>query len=412
MNQIAINTLTPAGSLTVFKTAKGLRWLAFSSNGYEDRDKEIVSTKALMADVERTAKDGQFGPLRWWHCGAPNPTSPDEPWGPGVDLGWCDWAGMSGPFLVESGTFIDDRIGEAIAQKAPGLALSLGFFHPKSEPDADGVFDHIRRFERSLAPAGKVANTLTAFYVPGATPVNAEQLTQLKALLGGTVPESELKALIDKHTGQATKTAEAAGLRFKTAGQPVYMLPDGSPAVIVDGALVALKALPAKADEEAEGEPPMPTEAEDALPEEDEEGETYAGDMSIKEFGDMITAAVTKAMTGMGSELKALNTRLNMAEKMGAIMEEMKGFMTGTAQKDASRAQQIESLETTIKSLQTQLSDLLGSAPADAAPASTSAITAAPVTAPDAFTVKTPSDRPAHSNPADSIGAWLEGPMG
>lgn len=408
MSQIAVKTHTSAGAFTVFKTAKGLRWLAFSSNGYEDRDKEIVSTKALIADVDRTARDGKYGPLRWWHCGAPDPTSTDEPWGPGVDLGWCDWAAMSGPFLVESGTFVDDRIGQAVAAKAKGMALSLGFFHPRSEPDAEGVFNHIRRFERSLAPAGKVSNTLTAFYVPGAKPVNSEQLTQLKALLGDAVPEAELKALVSQYTGQATKTAEAQGLRFKTAGQQVYELPDGSPAIIVDGQIVALKHAGFKAEDD--GDAPDETEAEDDMPEaEDDEGGDYAGDMSIGEFKALIAEAVKAGISGMGAELKALNTRLNMAEKMGAMMEEMKGYMTGTAQKDASRAQQIESLETTIKSLQTQLNTLLGDAPASVTPASTSPITTAPVEGGDKFTVKAPGGQPAYRNPADQIAAWIEG---
>lgn len=407
-DQITIKTTAPAGAFTVFKTAKGLRWLAFSSNGYEDRDREIVSTKALAADVDRTARDGKFGPLRWWHCGAPDPTDADAPWGPGVDLGWCDWAAMAGPFLVESGTFVDDRIGQAVAQKARRMALSLGFFHPRSEPDAEGVFNHIRRFERSLAPAGKVSNTLTAFYVPGATPVNDEQLTQLKALLGGAVPESELKALIGKYTSQATKTAEAAGLRFKTSDSLVDQI------AALEEQIYQLKCAAGMKADDDEGEPPAETEAEDDMPEaEDDSDGMYAGDMSVEEFKAMIAEAVKAGISGMGSELKALNTRLNMAEKMSAMMEEMKGYMTGSTQKDASRAQQIESLETTIKSLQTQLSTLLGDAPASATPASTSPITAAPVEGADRFTVKTPGrGAPVYANPADSVGAWLEGVTG
>jgi polyhydroxyalkanoate synthesis regulator phasin len=405
-----IKTLPPAGAFTVFKTAKGLRWLAFSSNGYEDRDKEIVSTKALAADVERTSADGKFGPLRWWHLGHPDPANADEPWGPGVDLGWADYSAMSGPFLVESGTFINDAIGEAIARKAKDLALSLGFFHPKGEPDASGVFHHIRRFERSLAPAGKVANPLTAFYVPGANHVNEQQIAALKQLMPD-VPADELEGLIRKYTSASTKAAEAAGLRFKTAGQPVYTLPDGSPAVIIDGQLIALKHAGYKADDDPKsGTPPAATEAEDEMPEaEDDEDVTYAGDMSMGEFKAMMVDAVKEAMGEHTTGLKALMTKMDMAEKMAGMLDEFKGYMTGTATKTKQQADQVAALETQIKTLSAQLSDLLGDTPAGVQPASTAAATVVTgLETPERLSVAKKGEQPAHTHPADQIGGWLE----
>jgi hypothetical protein len=407
---VTIKTLPPAGAFTVFKTAKGLRWLAFSSNGYEDRDKEIVSTKALTADVERTSVDGKFGPLRWWHLGHPDPADPDAPWGAGVDLGWADFSAMSGPFLVESGTFINDAIGEAIARKAKDLALSLGFFHPKGEPDANGVFHHIRRFERSLAPAGKVSNPLTAFYVPGATTVNAEQINALKALMP-EVPTDALESLIAQYTSASTKAAEAAGLRFKTAGQPVYTLPDGSPAVIIDGQLVTLKHAGMKADDDPKsGTPPPATEAEDEIPEaEDDEDVTYAGDMSMGEFKAMMVDAVKEAMGEHTTGLKALMTKMDMAEKMAGMLDEFKGYMSGTATKDSQRAEQIGALETQIKTLSGQLAELLGDTPAGVQPASTAAATVVEgIEAPAQLKAEKPGTPAARSHPADQIGGWLE----
>jgi polyhydroxyalkanoate synthesis regulator phasin len=414
MAPIATKTLdAPAGAFTVFKTAKGLRWLAFSSNGYEDRDKEIVSTKALGADVERTAVDGKFGPLRWWHLGHPDPTDPDAPWGPGVDLGWADFSAMSGPFLVESGTFNSEAIGHAIARKAKDLALSLGFFHPRGEPDAKGVFHHIRRFERSLAPAGKVSNPLTAFYVPGATRVNTEQINALKALMP-EVPTDELEGLISKYTSASTKAAEAAGLRFKTAGQPVYQLPDGTPAVIIEGQLVTLKHAGLKADDDPKsGMPPRETEAEAAMPEpdddgDDDEGEVYAGDMTLGEFKAFMVDAMKEAMSEHTGSLKALATKLDMAEKMGAMLDEFKGYMSGTATKDSQRAEQISTLETQIKTLSAQLGELLGDAPAAVQPASTATATVVDgIAAPERLAVTKKGEQPEHTHPADQIGGWL-----
>lgn len=410
MAPIATKALGGAGSFTVFKTTRGLRWLAFSSNGYEDRDREIVSTKALAADVERTAADGKYGPLRWWHLGHPDPADGDAPWGPGVDLGWCDWAAMSGPFLVESGTFRSEEIGEAIARKAKDLALSLGFFHPKGEPDADGVFHYIRRFERSLAPAGKVSNPLTAFYVPGATPVNTEQIAKLKELMPG-VPPDRIEELIAEYTSASTKVAEAAGLRFKTAGQPVYMLPDGTPIVIVDGVAITLKHAGMKADEDAkEGEPPAETEDEAAMPDDEDDEIAYAGDMSLGEFKAMMVEAVKEAMGEHTGSLKALATKLDMAEKMSAMLDEFKAYMSGTATKTKQQADQVAELETQIKTLSGQLAELLGEAPAAVQPASSAAATVVTgLEAPERLSVARKGDQPQHRHPADQIGGWLEG---
>lgn len=401
---LAIATKTDQdATFAVFKTARGMRWIAFSSNGYEDKDKEIVSTKALEADVQRTAEDGLYGPLRWWHCGNPDPTDLAAPWGAGVDLGWCDYAAMSGPFLVESGTFISDAVGETIARKAGDLAISLGFFHPKSEPDADGVFSHIRRFERSLAPYGRVSNPLTAFYVPGANAVNQAQMQALKALLDGNpAAQGDIESLISKYTSQASKTADAAGLRFKTADggeiDAATMIANLEAQIASVKAMVADKAPPAAPAVEAVAE--MVEEAEE--PEDD-----FAGDMSIADFKALIGEAVKAALGDLGTEMKAMTAKMDMAEKMGKMLDEFKGYFGGQAQKDDSRSQQIATLETKIKTLSDQLSELLGDQPA--AVASESGRTVAAVETPDKFEVQTKAGAPAYKHPADAIGAWVEG---
>lgn len=242
--------------------------------------------------------------------------------------------------------------------------------------------------------------------------MNEPQIAQLKALLGN-VSEEELKGLIGNFTTTATKAAEGAGLRFKAgeeqSPQPVYALPDGTPAVIVDGKIVALKAMPFPPKEEAKAEPAAaPAAAVEVETEEEELEGDFAGDMSVSDFKAVVAEAVKAALGGMASEMKALNTRLNMAEKMGAMMEEMKGYMSGTAQKDDSRSRQIAELETRIKTLSGQLADLLGDQPA-AVVASQSDGNAVPVETPEKFEVAQKSGRPAYAHPADQIGAWIEG---
>jgi len=149
----AENQTTKDTGFTVFKAHDGqYRWVLISSNAYLDRDNEIVSQKALQADVDRADTEKDFGPLRWWHI-------------PGMELGDCEFNMLHGKMLIEAGTFRTPEIGQAISEKAGELAASIGFNHPHDEPDANGVFHHIRRFERSLLPKGRASNRFTSLAV-------------------------------------------------------------------------------------------------------------------------------------------------------------------------------------------------------------------------------------------------------
>lgn len=407
---------TMPGTFIVYKEVSGaLRWLAVSSNRYQDRDREIVSEQALIDDVARTDRDGQYGPLRWWHVGDPDPLAQKNAWGPGLDLGMCDWADMHDGFLIESGTFHNEEVGAALALKADDLQLSLGFFHPAGEPDDCGVFTHIRRFERSLAPKGNVSNLLTGFFVP-TTKEPAMNDAKLKALadrLPG-VSEKTIAALIGGHTETATKAAAAEGLRYKADdAQPVYRI-DNQLYVLAGDTLIAVKAPPPADDAEAEvvedeaeddteeaTKPPLPG-AEDAAmdPEADampaEAEEEFAGDLSVSAFRQLLTEALAEAISPLLGQLK-------MADK-----EEMKGFMGGTAKKDDSRAQEIATLKAQVATLSKKLASLNGDMPKALKAASEAS---APVDVPPAesFTVKSPTNNaPVYRTGFDAIAAWAE----
>lgn len=186
----------------VFKDVSGrLRWVLFSSTAYRDRDKEIVSTKALTDDVARADLDGDFGPLRWWHM-------------PNVDIGDCDFNAITGRVLVESGTFRNEAVGLRVKEHANTLRASLGFHHPASEPDGDGVFSHIRRFERSLLPAEYASNPYTMLpLVVQEGPMDQPKKDALKALLG----DDKLLEQLLTQADATTKAAEQAGVAFKEA---------------------------------------------------------------------------------------------------------------------------------------------------------------------------------------------------
>jgi Tfp pilus assembly major pilin PilA len=128
------------------------RWVAISSTAFRDRDDEIVSIKALQDDCERADQDGNYGPLRAWHI-------------PGADIGDCDFNALFGRTLIESGTFRDERYALVVKKNARKTRMSIGFRHPAGEPDKDGVFYTIRRFERSILPRDMASNPYTGISV-------------------------------------------------------------------------------------------------------------------------------------------------------------------------------------------------------------------------------------------------------
>lgn len=288
---------TPQSTFTVFKQADGqYRWIAFSSTAYRDRDGEIVSTKALEEDCARADADGNYGPLRWWHM-------------KGVDIGDCDFNAMHGRILVESGTFRDTHKAQRVQEEAPNLQLSIGFHHPDNEPDAHGVFHHIRRFERSLLPAGKASNLFTQLVVKENKHMLKEKIQALKTLLGGN---DELVQSVLAQAETTQKSADEAGVAYKAADEMV---------------------------EE------MVAETEDKAPvEEAVEVEVEAGPTVGSMRPDELIALLSEALT---QTISPLVGAMNMEGKMSQHIDELKTMFSGyTKQKDASEAEQAERVAT------------------------------------------------------------------
>lgn len=146
--------------LTVFKEGDNYRWVLLSSNGFRDRDGEIVATKALEHDVALwDLQDQPPSPLRWWHV------SIDDEHQNGLDLGYTDFRMMHNHTLIESGTFIAKEVGESVYNGQDKLAASIGFRHSPKEPDSDKIFNTVRIFERSLLPKESASNPLTHLVV-------------------------------------------------------------------------------------------------------------------------------------------------------------------------------------------------------------------------------------------------------
>lgn len=212
---------TKEHGFVVFKQGGSYRWVAVSSTSFQDRDLEIVSQKALAADVARTDERGVYGPLRWWHMP--------------IDIGDCDFRMVHGKSLIESGTFKSAAIARAVQRNAHNLALSIGFLHPVNQPDASGVFDTIYTYERSLLPQGKESNRFTRLTLAvkeESLSMSAEKMAAFEQLIGADAAKAFLSA-----SGQAEKAAESLGI----ASKEMQDKPDGKVALAVKALQDALK---------------------------------------------------------------------------------------------------------------------------------------------------------------------------
>jgi 2'-5' RNA ligase len=376
-------------SFTVFKDASGAqRWIARTTTAFEDRDGEVISTKALEASA---ASDAARGPLRWWHSGRPDPLNPDAPWGAGVDLGWCDFAALHGRTLIESGTFKSAAIARAVAAHADKLELSPGFFHAAAEPDAAGVFHHIRIFERSLVPtwAGRASNYYTGLKVQGGT-MDQKKIEALQTL---GLPEATIKELLGD-AQQAEKSADADNVRYKESRPVVDFFrqlirgeqtatkdaaptttttkePDQAPDPFValkaqldavQAELAALKDAPAAVGADAPAAEVVV--AEDAAPDAEDLTEAPEEDDGGLTLSPEDLAAIGQAV---GAALEPLIGAMGITQKLDGHMGELKSMLGGfVKQKDdgeAEKAVQIAALKAAIDQQQAALAELLGDAP-------------------------------------------------
>ena len=182
------------------------RWFSTSSNAYKDNDQEIVSTKALSDDCDRLDASGDYGPLRWWHMGDLNA---------GVDIGACDFNAMNGKMLIESGTFKDADVARAVMAKQKELGVSVGFTHPAGEP-VGGVYEHIKRFERSLLPRASAANPYTSFDVTKETDDMATMEQKWKEFVSLVGDEAKAREYVAASTNMQ-KELDQAGVKHKEA---------------------------------------------------------------------------------------------------------------------------------------------------------------------------------------------------
>ena len=341
-----------AKSFTVYKSASGdLRWIARSTTAYRDRDKEILTIKALDDDSQRMTATNEYGPLRFWHIGKPDPFALKAPWGAGVDIGDCDYSTQIGTSRVESGTFRDQAIAQRIADTADQYELSPGFFHPTDQPNADGEYHAIRTFERSIVPTkyGRASNYFTGMTIKEFRMEPDEMERRFKAAIEQLQLSPDQAQSLASGLVQADKSAQAQGVAYKSDEQP-------DPWIGVAMAIKAAMAPPMEAEkapmDAASMEQAGATELDDDMDDETAEQGDYIGDMSVADFEAMLQSVIAPLVKG-----------LDIAGKMAGHMDELKSMMTGVGAKSEGATAQIAALKTQQDQIAAQLKALQGDQP-------------------------------------------------
>lgn len=178
------------------------RWLSFSSNAFEDLEKELFTTEALKEAVAWADKSGERGPLLIYHV-------------PSAEVGQCDFQAVTSRFLVESGTFDDTPLGlkalDYFVKSDEDHQMSIGYqYRPGDE--LDGQYDWLRVIERSVCPFGTAANPWTDFQLiaDGGKTMDANKTAVLEKIFG-----KDMAAGIISQADEKTKELEAS-TRFKT----------------------------------------------------------------------------------------------------------------------------------------------------------------------------------------------------
>lgn len=284
-----------SGTFMVVKTEDGTdRWISFSSNAFEDREREIVATKALEDAIVLADATGERGPLMLWHT-------------KGTEIGVCDFQGMEGRFLIESGTFLDTAMAHA-AKKAfeespVPLGVSIGFSHPKTQPDADGVFTNIKIIERSVCPLDRAANPFTGFQTLKGGDMDDERRAWFKTILG----EDRADAILAR-ADTATKELEPL-FAHKALAQKAE-----DEAAAAAAAAATASADGAAGDPPADGAPPADAPTDAPASETDKTAELLTGIVDIINTAIAPVVEAVKAsdqvIEGLTEEVKTLKAQL------------------------------------------------------------------------------------------------------
>lgn len=282
-------------SFKAFEDKNGeMRWISFSSNAFEDLEKELFTTKALEEAVEHAEKTGERGPLLLYHV-------------PAAEVGQCDFQAVQGRFLIESGTFSDTPLGrkalEYFTNSDEEHQVSIGYTY-KAGDEQDGTYDWLRINERSVCPFGTAANPWTDFSLFGDKEMHEKQKEWMTKVFG-----EELAQGVIAKADSKTKELEDQNVRFKTTTEE-----SAQSEAFIRQLAEKLGADPDKAVEEAKA---------------------LATAEAAKETAAVAEAPAEATQTGLsGEQLQALASLINeMADRIDEIGEEVKSLKKATDEK-------------------------------------------------------------------------------
>lgn len=196
------------------KEVGGELWhFTWSTNAFEDREKEMFSTNSLKQYVER-AKETDKGYFNFWHI-------------KGTDFARKEWQMVIGRFLVEAGPYLNNKAGQA----AKEFFKQYSSGHPEIAPEgwgcspefrylpeerATGTYETIWITRTSTLPKMAAANiwTETSQLTRSKMAITDYSEDQIKAAVEIFKDENFVKSLIAEGENK-TAELEAAGIAHK-----------------------------------------------------------------------------------------------------------------------------------------------------------------------------------------------------
>jgi hypothetical protein len=227
----------------ITKGADGLRYMMIiTSNSYEDRDNETITSKALEA-YEASCYPGEDlfhcdNPLLWWH-------DDDVPMGEIVAVNY------SSPFLVEVAKELPSPTARVLwdyAEKnGDNAGASHRFGYRDEDRQPDGSYTHILKQETSYLPERLLAanvGTYAGVIDKMSTAQSDKRLNEIfNQATGGAIKDAASK--IHAKTGELDKELAKLGITHKAKA-------DGD--------------VPEEVEEEVEGDKPVDEKADVTLP--------------------------------------------------------------------------------------------------------------------------------------------------
>ncbi len=199
-------------SVGIKKVGDEYWYVTWSANAFQDREKEIFSTKSLESYVVEAEKKEDRGYFNLWHIGTK--AQPDL-----TDFAEKKWQGVIGRFLVEGGPFLKTEKGKAafkffkqyseghpdLAPEGWGCSVEYRYL---PEERKTGIYKNVWITRTSTLPKLAAANIWTQGGITMA--LTKEQQKAAELIFGEELTKQIVKTAEDK-----TKELEEAGVAHK-----------------------------------------------------------------------------------------------------------------------------------------------------------------------------------------------------